>query len=56
MQVDDPAQTNQSGTSFVNMPKECHGRFNDITVLDADSGEPHVIVTCAPQEDPIGTM
>jgi hypothetical protein len=54
--VDDPAATNPSGTSFVNLPAECHGRFNDITIIDADSSEPHVLVTCAPPEEPIGDM
>jgi hypothetical protein len=33
LSVDDPAAINPGGTAFVNLPAECHGRFNDI---DAD--------------------
>ena len=56
LQNDNPADINQSGTAFVNLPTQCQGRFNDITVLDADSDDPQVIVTCATPDAPIGDM
>jgi hypothetical protein len=45
------SERNQSGTTQITMPTQCGGRFHEIVVLDADSSEPTVDVTCAPAED-----
>ncbi|HVJ19174.1 MAG TPA: hypothetical protein VM686_27330 [Polyangiaceae bacterium] len=49
--ADVPAELNQSGTAFVILPTQCAGRIHKIVVLNADSSEPEVDVTCAPIED-----
>jgi hypothetical protein len=54
--TDVPAELNQSGTTFVNLPRQCQGRINQIVVLDADTSNPQVDVTCAPAEEPIQEM
>lgn len=48
---DIPSERNQSGTTQITMPKQCGGRFEEIVVLDADSSDPTVDVTCAAGED-----
>ena len=48
--TDVPSDRNRSGTTFVVLPRECRGSFNEIVIQDADSGEPTVDVTCAPPE------
>ena len=48
---DVPAELNQSGTAFVILPTQCAGHIHKIVVLNADSSEPQVDVTCAPIEE-----
>ena len=54
--TDVPADLNPSGTAFVTLPRECAGRIHQIVIFEAGSSKPKVDVTCAPPEDPIGTM
>jgi len=53
---DNPALSTSKHTTMVILPAECKGRFNEILVRDADSSGPQVWVTCAPEEEDIGTM
>ncbi len=53
---DVPSELNPRGTSFVTLPRECRGHIHQIVILDADSDEPKVDVTCAPIEEPIQDM
>ncbi len=53
---DVPSQLNPSGTTFVTLPRQCRGRIHRIVISDADSNEPKVDVTCAPEDEPIGDM
>jgi hypothetical protein len=50
--VDVPARLNQSGTTFVALPRQCAGRIHKIVILNADSSTPEIDVTCAPIEAP----
>jgi hypothetical protein len=54
--TDVPSELNASGTAFVVLPAECKGRINRIVVLDADSSNPKLDVTCAPLEEPVQEM
>ena len=54
--TDVPSDLNESGTSFVILPRECKGRFYQIMVFDAGSSKPKVEATCAPQEEPVDEM
>ena len=54
--VDVPSERNRSGTKSITLPRECAGKIHQILVIDADSSEPKVDVTCAPQEEPIDEM
>jgi hypothetical protein len=54
--TDVPSDLNQTHTAFVILPRECKGRFQQIVVIDADSSEPKVDVTCAPEEAPVEEM
>jgi hypothetical protein len=54
--VDVPSERNPSGTTFINLPRQCAGRIHQILIVDADSSDPKVDVTCAPAEEPIDTM
>lgn len=54
--VDVPSERNPSGTAFINLPRQCAGKIHQILIVDADSSEPKVDVTCAPAEEPIDTM
>lgn len=47
----DPALQNRSGTSFVILPRECKGSFNQITVQNSHASEPTAHVICAPLEN-----
>jgi hypothetical protein len=47
----DPAKDNRAGTVFVIVPRECQGKFNEITIHDAGSAKPVVNVKCAPLEN-----
>jgi hypothetical protein len=51
--VNVPSELNQSGTTFVVLPRQCSGRIHQIVVLEAQSGKPEIDVTCAPLEEPI---
>jgi hypothetical protein len=54
---DMPADAARSGTAFVVLPAQCHGRIHEVLVRDADSPSPQVTVTCAPIENaPIEEM
>ena len=53
---DVPSDLNPHGTSFVKLPRQCQGRVHQIVILDADSDDPKVDVTCAPIEEPIQEM
>ena len=48
--VVDPAQQNQSHTTFFILPKECRGSFNQITIHDSGSSHPSLDVLCSPVE------
>jgi hypothetical protein len=48
-----PAASNQAGTVFVILPRECKGHFNEITIHDSGSSNPSVDVKCAPLENPV---
>jgi hypothetical protein len=50
---ENPARLNQSGTTFVALPRQCAGRIHKIVILNADSSQPEVDVTCAPVEEPV---
>jgi hypothetical protein len=54
--TDVPSDLNPSGTTYVTLPEQCKGRIHQIVVLDADSSEPKVDVTCAAPDDPIEEM
>jgi hypothetical protein len=51
---DIPSERNRSGTTQITMPAQCGGRFQEIVVLDADSSDPTVDVTCAVADDADG--
>lgn len=53
---DVPADDNPSGTTAITLPRECAGRIHQISIIDAGAAEPEVRVTCAPAEEPVGTM
>lgn len=44
-----------SGTIYVNLPKECAGRFHQILLHDVPSGKPRIFVKCAPPENDPGS-
>lgn len=54
--VDVPAELNRSGTVFVILPRQCEGRIHRLVIINADSSEPEVDVTCAPPDEPIEPM
>ena len=54
--TDVPSDLNQRNTAFVILPRECKGRFQQIVVINADSSEPKVDATCAPEEAPVEEM
>lgn len=54
--TDVPSKLNPSGTTFVVLPRQCLGRIHRIVVFDADSDQPKLDVTCAPDDEPIGEM
>ncbi len=54
--VDDPAQSNASGTAFVTLPRACNGRYREIFVRDAHSSEPVAFVRCAAASNAGGSM
>lgn len=49
----DPAKDTREGSVYVIVPRECKGRFNEITIHDAGSKSPVVNVKCAPPENKI---
>jgi hypothetical protein len=49
----DPSESTREGTLLVVMPRECKGRFNEITIHAAGSANPVVNVKCAPPENKI---
>ena len=49
----DPAANNKAHTVFVILPRECKGRFHEVTIHDSGSSEPTVDVRCAPLENHI---
>jgi hypothetical protein len=49
----DPTDLNRDGTVRFRLPTECHGSYQQITIHDADTSHPRMIVTCAPLEAPI---
>ena len=51
--VIDPAKANQANTVFLILPRECKGKFNEVTIHDSGSSTPTVDVKCAPQENVI---
>jgi hypothetical protein len=53
---DVPADADRRGTAFVVLPAQCNGRIHEVLVLDADSSNPRVTVTCAALENAIGEM
>ncbi len=53
---DVPSDLNPHGVSFVKLPRQCQGHIHQIVILDADSDDPKVDVTCAPIEQPIEEM
>jgi hypothetical protein len=53
---DVPSDDNPSGTASITLPRECGGKVHQILIVDAGSDNPEVRVTCAPAEDPTGTM
>ena len=53
---DVPADDNPSGITAITLPRECAGKVHQILIIDAGSSEPEVRVTCAPAEEPVGTM
>jgi len=54
--VDVPEDNSRSGTTFVRLPRQCQGRISEILVVDADTSEPKIHVTCAAHEEPVGEM
>lgn len=40
-----------SGTLYVNLPKDCAGRFRQILLHDVPSGHPRLFIKCAPPEN-----
>lgn len=54
--TDVPSEENPSGMTLVILPRQCAGKIHQILILDAGSSEPKVDVTCAPAEEPLGTM
>jgi hypothetical protein len=53
----DEGQANEtlSGTLYVNLPKECSGRFRQILLHNVSSGPPQVLVKCGTFENQHGT-
>ena len=54
--TDVPSERNPAGMTIVTLPRQCAGKIHQILILDAASSEPKVDVTCAPAEEPVGTM
>jgi hypothetical protein len=54
--TDVPSDLNERNTAFVILPRECKGRIQQIVVINADSSEPKVDATCAPEEAPVEEM
>lgn len=54
--TDVPSDDNPSNTTAITLPRECAGKVHQILIIDAGSSEPEVRVTCAPAEEPAGTM
>jgi hypothetical protein len=52
--TDVPADQNQAGTAFINLPATCGGRINRIVIHDVSSKSPTAYVECALRETPIG--
>jgi hypothetical protein len=44
-----------SGTIYINLPKDCGGRFHQILLHDVRWGDPQVFVKCAPPENSSGS-
>ena len=53
---DVPEDDNPSGTTPITLPRQCGGKIHQILIVDAGSSKPEVRVTCAPAEEPAGTM
>ena len=53
---DVPADDNPSNTTQLTLPRECNGRYHQLLIIDAGSSHPVLRVTCAPAEEPVGTM
>jgi hypothetical protein len=54
--TDVPSELNPYGTTSITLPRQCKGRIHQVMILDADSSNPVVDVTCAPEEPPIEEM
>ena len=54
--IDIPSEANPSETTPITLPRQCAGRIHQVLIRDSGSSEPTVEVTCAPAEEPIGTM
>lgn len=50
------SERNPSGMSFFALPQQCAGHIHKIVILEADTANPKVDVTCAPVEQPIQDM
>jgi hypothetical protein len=50
-----PAQFNQSGTTRIALPPDCHQLIHAVLIQDAQSGSPKVTVVCAAPESSIQT-
>jgi hypothetical protein len=51
--TDVPADQNQAGTAFINLPATCGGRIHRIVIHDVGSKSPVAYVECALKENPI---
>lgn len=51
---DVPSDRNPSGMTFFALPRQCAGHIHKIVILEADTSNPTVDVTCAPVEEPVG--
>lgn len=51
-----PAALNREGTTFITLAAQCEGSIHEIIILEADSNEPTVDVTCAPREEALKTI
>lgn len=51
-----PEDDNRANTAFVNLPRECKGRFRRIIIHDVTSSNPTVQVMCAAPVNPVTEM